>query len=81
MQPVNGVAYAKGSIPAFGGGALAREGTLIMPGGMDYDDDPRKCQEYKTDGTRCNAFAVGEGTRCIGHRNRADKEARVEDDA
>lgn len=82
----SGVAYAPGSAPAYGGGAstraVATSGSTAYAGGMDYDSaDPRTCTAEKTDGTRCKAFAVNGGTVCIGHRNAAEKEARVEGDS
>ena len=89
---VSGVAYAPGSAPAYAGGASTRavagpnssyvEGVIRQPGGMPYDPaDPRTCTETKKDGTRCAAFAVSGGTVCIGHRNRAEKQARNEEEA
>ena len=86
------MAYAPGSVPAYGGDASARavhspdgsyaDGVMVMAGGMDYDPaDARTCTATKADGARCSAFAVSEGTVCIGHRNAAEKQARLEGEA
>lgn len=81
---VSGVAYAPGGASVYNGGApsraLAGVEASYVAGGMDYDPaDPRTCTAEKKDGTRCTAFAVGEGTVCIGHRNHAEKVERLEE--
>jgi hypothetical protein len=84
-QRANSISYSPTGVSVYGGGAPSRAlagtaASYVVAGGANYvEPGPKRCCEKRADGKPCTAFAVGGGKTCIGHRNRAEKLAREQE--